>query len=282
MVARIRGLVAAIRDGDPSVVERSVLDLSRSRRILAPLGFLVGAFVMLFDALRLLFTNWRLLLVEILPAMWIWLAMYDIRAHLLFGASFRTFSPTLSGVLVVVIVAVTALGFFLNAVFAFAIDRPGPPQIRPAFSAARERLAVILAWGVLVGLVLGFAAVITPRWGTWKFSLAMSAVVGLMMLTYVTVPARLVGVRAGLSRRDKVGTMVITGALGALVCTPAYLFGRLGILLLGSRTLFAVGVVLLLLGLILQVGGTGAVKAMKMSATLLAGRTSRRTVRRDS
>lgn len=274
--------MAAIRDGDPAIVERAVLDLSRSHRILAPLGFLVGAFVMLFDALRLLFTNWRLLLVQILPAMWIWLAMYDIRAHLLFGESFRTLSPELSGVLMVVIVAVTALGFFLNAVFAFAIDRPGPPQIRPAFGAARQRLAVILPWGVLVGLALGFAAVITPRWGPWKFGLAMGVVVGLMMLTYVTVPARLVGVQANIPRRDKVGTVIITGALGALVCTPAYLFGRLGILLLGSRALFAIGVVLLLLGLVLQVGGTGAVKAMKMSAKLLAGRTSERTERAKS
>jgi hypothetical protein len=47
--------------------------------------------------------------------------------------------------------------------------------------------------------------------------------------------------------------------------------GRIGILLLGSNVLFAVGVVLLTLGLTLQAGATGAVKAIKMSAKLAAG-----------
>jgi hypothetical protein len=51
--------------------------------------------------------------------------------------------------------------------------------------------------------------------------------------------------------------------------------GRIGILLLGSNILFALGVVFLLLGLILQAGASGAVKAIKMSAKLAAGNLSR-------
>jgi hypothetical protein len=47
--------------------------------------------------------------------------------------------------------------------------------------------------------------------------------------------------------------------------------GRIGILLLGSDALFAVGVILLVIGLTLQAGATGAVKAIKMSAKLVAG-----------
>jgi hypothetical protein len=30
---------------------------------------------MLFDGVRLVFTNWRLTLVQVLPAMWVWAAM---------------------------------------------------------------------------------------------------------------------------------------------------------------------------------------------------------------
>jgi hypothetical protein len=37
---------------------------------------------MLFDGVKLLFTNWRLTLVQVLPAMWIWAAMYDLKLHL--------------------------------------------------------------------------------------------------------------------------------------------------------------------------------------------------------
>jgi hypothetical protein len=48
--------------------------------------------------------------------------------------------------------------------------------------------------------------------------------------------------------------------------------GRIGILLLGSSdALFALGVVLLAIGLTLQAGATGAVKAIKMSAKLAMG-----------
>jgi hypothetical protein len=44
---------------------------------------------MLFDGLRLLVSNWRLTLVHVLPAMWIWAAMLDLKLHLLHGTSFR-------------------------------------------------------------------------------------------------------------------------------------------------------------------------------------------------
>jgi len=271
-LARVQALVAAIRDGDPAKVERGVLDLSQSRRILAPLGFLVGAFVTLFDALRLLVSNWRLMLVQILPATWIWLAMFDLKAHLLHGRAFREADLTVTVILIAVITAITMVSFLLNAVFAFAIARPGSPQIRPAFRAATDRLPVILLWGLVAGLGLAFAALIAPRLGRGWFGVSMGLVVGFMMLTYVTVPARLVGIHPSGSRRDKLGTSVVTGAIGAVVCAPAYILGRLGILLLGSHALFAVGVGLLFVGLMLQAGASGAVKAMKMSAKLLAGR----------
>jgi hypothetical protein len=50
-------LIRAIREGDERAIEASVLALSQSRRIFAPLVFGVAAFVMLFQGLRLLFSN---------------------------------------------------------------------------------------------------------------------------------------------------------------------------------------------------------------------------------
>ena len=41
--------------------------------------------------------------------------------------------------------------------------------------------------------------------------------------------------------------------------------------MLGSHTLFILGVILLAVGLTLQAGATGAVKAVKMSAKLVSG-----------
>jgi hypothetical protein len=266
-----RALVRAIREGDEAAVEKAVLELSRSRRIFAPLVFAIGAFVMLFQGLRLLFANWRLTLIQVLPAMWIWLAFLDLKVHVFKGKGFRDWHGPGAIAAVVLVALITACAFYLNAVFAFAISEPGTPQIRPAFARARHQLGVVLGVGLTVGLALGLSVVVVPRWGHPWFGLSLGIVVGVMMLTYVTVPARIVGIRPTGSRRDKLAAAAIGGTLGALVCTPPYVIARIGILLLGSHALFAVGVVLLAVGLILQAGATSAVKAIKMSAKLAVG-----------
>src|SRR5580765_305466 len=273
LVRQGRALLRAIRENDEAAVEDAVLALSRSRRIFAPLVFALGAFVMLFQGLKLLFSNWRLTLIQVLPAMWIWLALLDLKAHTFKGKEFHAWHGSVELLLVVAIALLTAASFYLNAVFAFAISQPGSPRIRPAFALARRHLNVVLPVGLVVGLALGFSAIVVPRWGRPWFALSMGIVVGVMMLTYVTVPARIVGVKPVGSRRDKMAAAAIGGTLGALVCAPAYVIGRVGILLLGfSHVLFALGVVLLVVGFTLEAGATGAVKAIKMSAKLAAGK----------
>ena len=56
-------------------MEEALLRLSASRRLFAPLALAVGAFAMLFEGVKLLFTNWRLTLIQVLPAMSISAAM---------------------------------------------------------------------------------------------------------------------------------------------------------------------------------------------------------------
>jgi len=273
VVRQGRVLLQAIRNNDEAAVEEAVLALSRSRRIFAPLVFALGAFVMLFQGLRMLFSNWKLTLIQVLPAMWIWLALLDLKAHTYKGKEFHGWHGGAALLLVLVIALVTAACFYLNAVFAFAISQPGQPQIRPAFTLARRHLGVILGVGLVVGLALGFSAIVVPHWGHPWFALSLGIVVGVMMLMYVTVPARIVGIKVVGSRRDKMAAAAIGGTIGALVCSPAYVIGRIGILLLGaSGVFFALGVFLLVVGFALLAGATGAVKAIKMSAKLAAGR----------
>jgi hypothetical protein len=121
----------------------------------------------------------------------------------------------------------------------------------------------------VVGLALGVSVVIVPQWGIRWFALSLGIVIGVMMVTYVTIPSRLVGIKTNFSRRDKLAASVVAGTLGCIVCTPTYIVGRVGILLLGSR-LLVIGVVLIILGFTLQAGATGAVKAIKMSAKLVS------------
>jgi hypothetical protein len=271
VLSQLERLATAIRFGDDAMVERTVLSLSQRSRWLAPLALLVGAFAMLFQGVKLLFTNWRLTLVQVLPAMWIWAAMVDLKAHALHGKEFHIFHGPLLTLVLLVIAALTAGSFFLNAVFAFAISRPGPPQIRPAFGEARGHLRTILAWGLVVGLALGFATMIVDRWGKLWFSLTLSAVVAVMMVAYVAVPDRLIGVTSERSRRDKLTASAVGGAVGAIVCAPPFALGRFAILLLGSHTFRYLALLLLIIAIVLQTGATSSVKAIKMSAKLAIG-----------
>jgi hypothetical protein len=270
-MSRARELVKAIREGDEAMVEAAVLRMSRSRRWLAPLALAVGAFEMLFQGVKLVFSNWRLTLVQVLPAMWIWLAMLDLKAHVLHGRSFHVLSGPIVIPAVALIAAITAAAFFLNAVFAFAIAGAGPPEVRAGFAGARRHLPVVLGSGAAVGLLLGLSTIVVTRWGRPWFSLSLGVVIGLLMVCYVAVPSSLIGIKPTVSRRDKLTATAVSGALGALVSTPPYLLGRIGLLMLGSHVLFVPGIFVVAVGFTLQAGATGAVKAVKLSAHLVAG-----------
>lgn len=265
-------LVEGVRHGDDETVEAAVLALSRRSRWLAPLALLVGGFAMLFQGVKTLFTNWRLTIVQILPAMWIWIAMLDLKAHVLHGKGFHHWkSPAVATALILVIAAITAASFFLNAVFAFAISVKGTPQIRPAFATARSHRRDILVSGFAIGVLLGFSAIVVDRWGQFWFAFSMGIMSAVLMFAYVAVPARLLGLRTEQSRRDKLSAAAVGGAVGAVICSPPYALGRIAILMIGSHTFRYLAVLLLVIAIVLQTGATSAVKAVKMSAKIVAG-----------
>jgi len=267
--AAIAKLIEAINRSDDKAVEQAVLQLSNRSRWLAPLALIVGAFLMLFQGLKLLVTNWRLTLVQIVPAMWIWAAMLDIKVHMLHGKQFHVLRGPILVPCVLAVMAITAASFYLNGVFAFAISKPGKPEIRPAFGQANRHLRQILLWGCLIGFALSFSSLIATRWGRWPFAISQSIVVGLMMVLYVAVPARMVGIEKAKNSRDKLAATAVGGAVGAVVCSPPYMLGRLGILMLGWHYLFWLGVILIVIGATLQTAATSAVKAVKFSAKLV-------------
>ena len=200
-------------------------------------------------------------------------AMLDLKAHVLHGKSFHVITGPVVILVVLAVAAITAASYFLNAVFAFAIAQPGPPLIRPAFTRAQSHLAIVLGSGAAVGVCLGLSTVVLTRWRLLWFALSLSIVIAVMMVSYVAVPARLIGMKTTYSKRDKLAATAVGGAIGAVVCTPPYVLGRIGLLMLGSHTLFIFisGVIVFAVGLTLQAGATSAVKAVKMSAKLVSG-----------
>jgi hypothetical protein len=270
--SRVAGLapyVEAIRRGEEDALLAEIERAARSRRYLAPFVFAVGGVAMLLAGIRLLLVNWRLTVIQLLPAMWLWAAMYDLRLHLLDDDSAILLSG--AGLLPVgfLIAAVTAACFYLNAVFGFAIAEKPTPSVRAGLAGARRHLRSILAWGFGFGVILAICATALARGQRFWFTLAMGIVVGLMMVAYVAVPARLVGAPPSRrSRRDRLSAGAIGAALGVMVSAPSYLLVRIGLLLIGSPVLRIPGFVLFTIGITFQVGATGAVRAVKMGAKL--------------
>jgi len=266
---RLAAVARGVRDGDEDQVVRAVEALSRRHRLLGPLALLVGGVAMLFGGLRLLVANWRLTVIQIPPTMWIWLAMYDLRAHVLHDRTVQALTGPAVIPLIAAIIAITAGCFWLNAVFGFAISQDGKPEVRPAIEEARHHLASILGSGVVVGLALGLTVTVVTRADAPWFALTLSVVIGVMMIAYVAVPARLIGVDSGaVSRRDRLSASIVASALGAVVSAPAYVLGRIGLLMIGSPFLRLPGVLIFAIGFTLQAGATSAVKAVKMGAKL--------------
>lgn len=263
--------LVAIRDGDEEALLRALDAAARSHRFLAPLAFAAGGVAMLLAGVRLLFANWRLTLVEVLPALWIWAVMYDLRIHLIRdGSALEVRGPALVPV-GLAIVAITVLCFYLNAVFAFAVAQPQAPEVRPAVARARRHLGTIAGWGIGFGVAIALCTTVVARGDRFSFTVALGIVVGLLMVAYVAVPARLVGVRPERSRRDRLSASAIGAALGFLVSAPPYLIGRIGLLMIGSPLLRIPGLILFALGITLQAGATSAVRAVKMGAKLGPG-----------
>ena len=61
-------LAHAVESTDPAQVGRALSALASSRRILAPLGWALGTILLLFQGLRTIVVNWRLTLIELVPA----------------------------------------------------------------------------------------------------------------------------------------------------------------------------------------------------------------------
>lgn len=270
-----RRLREAVREGDDQAIETALVDLTRGHRLLAPLSFMIGAFLMLFQGVKLLITNWRLTLIQVLPAMLVWAAMIDLKVHALKGRSFNVLRGPVLIPIVLAIVLLAIGAYYLNAVFAFYVSGRSTgwagSDFRPAFAEASRHRRTIVAWGLLIGVALGLATTVAPRWGRGWFTVLLGVVVGVMMVTYVTVPAALVGIRSQRGAREQITATAVGGAMGAVVCSPPYALGRLGIILLGTSHLFALGLALLIVAVPLQAGAVSATKAVKLSSKLLAG-----------
>jgi hypothetical protein len=267
--AQLERLTRAVADADAAEVEAAVRQLGESRRYLTPIGWAAGACVLLIRGITLLIRNWRLSLIELVPAAWVWIVMWNLKRHALRGAPFREITLGGTVLLAVLTVGITLIAIWCNTVFAFAVDTD-PPKVGPAARRTRSDLPMIAGAALVIGLLLTFAAVVVPRIGpTWLYVITLGGVLALMLINFVAVPARIIGLRRQRQPpRQAVGSWLAGGALSAVAMGPGFLLDRIGLILLGVSGLQVLGFVLLSIGTALYAAGMSSVRAVKLSMKL--------------
>jgi hypothetical protein len=257
----------AVADADPATIESTARQFGESRVYLAPVAWAAGTLVLLVRGVKLLILNWRLTLIQVLPALWIWLAMWDLKEHALRSAPFRDITGAAMVVIVLVTIAISIAAFWCNTVFAFAIDSPPPPRIRPAIKETNAHPVRIVLAGTFVGAALAFAIAVVPRINTkWVYIGTLGGVLGIMVISFVAVPARIIGRKPQkLPPKQAFGRTATGWALSGVAMAPGFILDRIGLIFLGISGLHIVGFVLLSLGTALYAAGMSSVKAVKMS-----------------
>jgi hypothetical protein len=255
---------------DPSQVQARLEALTRSRSWLAPLGWTIATLVLLFQGLKLIVSNWRLTLVELVPAVAIGLTWWDLRTHLLGRLPLASLdgAGVAFGVAVGVVV-VTVVAYWCNGVFAVAISGPGAMPLRDAYRRARTHRRYLNAWGIGVGVAHALVSTVLVRFGLLWFSLGIFAVALVMTVTFVTVPAHVVGLRTRPELSAKVRGAAVGTALGVVANMPGFALNRIGLLMIGVGVLRVPGIVLFAIGVALQTAAVSSMRALRLTTSFV-------------
>src|SRR3954466_6538503 len=162
LVVRLVDAVRAVADADPEQIEATARRLGSSRRYLAPVAWVAGMLVLVVRGIRLLLTNWRLLVLELVPATWVWLTLWDLRREGLRAPPLQ--HVTLGDVVLTVgfasVFSIAAL--WCNCVFGFAVSQP-PTRVRPAIRQTWPHRWRLVVAGIVVGAGVSFGFAVIPR-----------------------------------------------------------------------------------------------------------------------
>jgi hypothetical protein len=256
----------AVRRTDPTRLDSALQELAGRRRWLAPLAYAAGAVAVVFEGILVLLRDWRLTLLQVFPAAWIWAMTWNLRNHFL---SRPDITVTFSIVAAVIVVVAAVIAYWCNATFAFTmVQDGGKAEIKQAFRAARARWRLVsgmaLATGGLQAVIWLLVPHVEARW-LWLALLLMFIV---QVYLFIAVPCWLLSVRKSGTRRDRTLQSLSTSVLSGVVATPGFLFNRIGLLLLGIGPLWVVGLVAVSVGAVLHVTASSSVRVVKLSLKL--------------
>jgi hypothetical protein len=248
-------------------VEAALKDLGTRRRSLALLVYAGGTVAVVFDGVLLLLRNWRLTLLQLFPAVWIWVMTWNMKHHFLSKPTLSTsvVIPAAVGVLLAAQVA-----YWCNATFAYTMAESPTGDIRAAFGEARRRWRLVGGLALLTGGVQAGIWLLMPRLETDWLWVALLVMFVVQIYLFIAIPCWLLGVRKTGSRRERTTQSVTTGVLSGVASIPGFLLNRIGWLLLGAGALGIVGGVLLAIGAVLHVTASSSVRVVKLSLRLKA------------
>lgn len=213
----------------------------------------------------MLLTNWRLILLEIPPAIWIGAIVWDWRAHASGQVRLREFHGWALVGIASVVVAANAVAYWCNTVIAFALQDWDDPSIGRAWRRAWRRRRVL--WMLIVGVGLLHASVMMSAAGAGRgwYAAAFGVVAVVQMYALGAVPSAVAGLpkRTG-SFGDHLGRIVTSGIVVAIAMTPGLLLTRFGMALVDWR-LVIVAIPMFVVGTVLQIAGTSSTHAVALA-----------------
>lgn len=267
--AQLAVLRRAAAAGDPADIARVLQRLGQHHRLLLPLALAGHTLESVVHGVLLLVHNWRLMLVQLVPAVWIGAITWNWRAHVSGRLELVEVHGRVALAIAVFVVTVNLLAYWCTAVFAFTLSQGDRIDLSVAFHQARQRANVVNAWAISVGALHAYVAVVAVRWSISGFAVAQGVISIIQMYALVALPAALAGLhrQRKLPVHERLSALAITAALTGLAVAPGFGLNRAGIVLIGLGLPVPGGIVLTI-AIILQVAATSSARAVKLAANL--------------
>ena len=255
---------AAVRSTDPASVESALTELGGRRRWLKPLAYAAGTVAVVFDGVLLLIRHWRLTLLQLLPAAWIWVMTWNLRHHAFANPDITT------GISILVAVGVllgAQAAYWCNATFAYTMVQGEATDFRAAFRDARAHWRFVGGLALLTGGVQAGIWLLVPHAEPRALGVALLVMFVVQVYLFIAIPSWLLGVRKAGTRRERAIQTMTTGVLSGVASTPGFLLNRIGLLLLGT-SFWIVGIAVVSISAVLHVTASSSVRVVKMSLRL--------------
>ena len=248
----------------PASVESALTELGGRRRWLKPLAYAAGTVAVVFDGVLLLIRHWRLTLLQLLPAAWIWVMTWNLRHHAFANPDITT------GISILVAVGVllgAQAAYWCNATFAYTMVQGEATDFRAAFRDARAHWRFVGGLALLTGGVQAGIWLLVPHVEPRALGVALLVMFVVQVYLFIAIPSWLLGVRKAGTRRERAIQTMTTGVLSGVASTPGFLLNRIGLLLLGT-SFWIVGIAVVSISAVLHVTASSSVRVVKMSLRL--------------